>query len=152
MPAILKSKVKTEFSAAEETGPHAGLGSYEALLYSDTGGLSQFGAFVEILHPGSFSSHRHWHENEDEFIYMIAGDVVLIEEDGEYILGPGDAATFKAGVANGHHLHNRNDKNAHYLVVGTRAENERAHYSDIDRLYVRENGEIQRTKRDGTPL
>lgn len=152
MPIIRKSEVKTESGKAESTGLAAGLGSYDALLYSDTGGLTQFGAFVETLHPGAFSSHRHWHEKEDEFVYVLSGEVVLIDDNGEHLMRPGDAATFKAGDANGHHLHNLSNMNASYLVVGTRATSDRVNYSDIDRIYVRENGRVSRTKRDGTPL
>ena len=152
MPLIRKSDVNMDTGKAETTGLAAGLGSYDALLYSDTGNLTQFGAFVEVLHPGSYSSHRHWHEQEDEFVYLLEGEVTLIDDSGEHLMQPGDAAAFKAGEANGHHLHNHSDQNASYLVVGTRASSDRVHYSDIDRIYVRENGQISRTKRDGTPL
>lgn len=152
MPIIRKPEVMAETEKAETTGLSAGLGSYDTQLFSDTGGLTQFGAFVETLHPGSFSSHRHWHEKEDEFVYMLSGEVVLIDDDGEHLMQPGDAATFKAGDANGHHLHNISDTNASYLVVGTRASSDRVNYSEIDRIYIRENGNISRTKRDGTPL
>ncbi len=70
-------------------------------LLSDAGGLTQFGAFIETLPPGSRSSRKHWHEREDEFVYLISGTVVLHEGDKESVMRPGDAATFKAGVALG---------------------------------------------------
>jgi len=69
--------------------------------------LSQFGVNLVRLKPGAASSARHWHEQEDEFVYMIEGELVLVEDEGETIVKPGDAAGFKAGVPNGHHLLNR---------------------------------------------
>ena len=125
---------------------------YSAALYSDTGGLTQFGAFVETLEPGSASSDRHWHEAEDEFLYMLTGEATVIEDDGAHVIGPGDACCWPAGVANGHHVVNRSDAPCSYLIVGTRAPSDRVHYSDIDKLYTRDNGTIRRTRRDGSPL
>lgn len=107
-----------------------GLGSYDSVLFSDTGGLTQFGAFLETLHPGSQSSRQHWHENEDEFIYVISGEVVLLEDDQETLLVPGDAATFKAGTPVAHCLHNKSEVPATYLVVGARAERDIIRYRD----------------------
>ena len=146
---IRKGTAKTDAPTAEQA---AALGHFSAELLSDTGGLTQFGAFTETLAPGSSSSHRHWHENEDEFLYMLDGHATLIEDDGPEPLRPGDAACWKAGVPNGHHVVNRSDAPCTYLVIGTRAENDRVHYSDIDKLYSRQNGTVTRTKRDGSPL
>jgi len=87
---------------------------------SEPGGLSQFGALVQVLPPGSFSSIKHWHSAEDEFVYVLDGEVTLIEGDVITILRVGDAATFPAGVAVGHHLTNNGDRLAQYLVVGAR--------------------------------
>jgi uncharacterized cupin superfamily protein len=95
-------------------------------------GLDQFGVNLTTLKPGAASAQRHWHAAEDEFVYVLAGEVVLCEDDGEVVLRPGDAAGFKAGVANGHCLINRTDRDAVYLEVGTRAIRERAEYPDID--------------------
>ena len=75
-------------------------------------GLTQFGVNICTLKPGAASSQRHWHENEDEFVYVLAGEVVLCEDDGETVLRAGDAAGWKAGVANGHCLINRSDRDA----------------------------------------
>lgn len=107
-------------------------GPYEALLYSDAGGLTQFGAFVEILPPGSRSSLKHWHQHEDEMIYMLAGEVLVHEGDKTTPLRPGDAATFKAGEPVGHNLENASDAEARYLVVGTRSGADRVTYPDND--------------------
>ena len=106
-----------------------------------------------MLAPGARSSDRHWHEAEDEFLYMLSGTAALVEDDGEHTLGPGDACAWKAGVANGHHLLNRSDAPCSYLIVGTRAPADRVHYSDLDKLYTRTaDGTVSRTRRDGSPL
>ena len=95
-------------------------------------GLTQFGVNLTTLKPGAASAQRHWHLAEDEFIYVLAGEVVLCEDGGELLMRAGDAAGFKAGVANGHCLINRSDRDAVYLEVGTRAACERVEYPDID--------------------
>ena len=95
-------------------------------------GLTQFGVNLTTLKPGAASAQRHWHAAEDEFVYVLAGEVVLCEDGGGVVMRPGDAAGFKAGVANGHCLINRSDHDAVYLEVGTRAARERAEYPDID--------------------
>ena len=101
------------------------------------------------LEPGSGSSHRHWHHNEDEFVYVLEGEVVLIEDEGETVLKPGDAATFKAGVANGHTLVNRGKVDALILEVGTRSTNEIAEYSDVDMRAVATGRVMTFTRKDG---
>ncbi|GIX15107.1 MAG: transcriptional regulator [Paracoccaceae bacterium] len=115
-------------------------------------GLTQFGVNLTRLEPGAMSALRHWHENEDEFVYVLEGELVLVEEGGETRLTPGDAAAFKAGVANGHHLVNRSDRPALYLEIGTRAARERAHYPDDDLAAVKDAGGYRFTRKDGTPL
>lgn len=129
MPRIRSDNARTEQHVASGDDPY-NLGPYDAVLLSDAGELTQFGAFLETLHPGSRSSRQHWHENEDEFIYMISGEVMLLENDQETQLIAGDAATFKAGVAVYHCLENRSDRPATYLVAGTRAEIDVIHYRD----------------------
>src|SRR5882672_4432916 len=89
-------------------------------------GLDQFGVNLSTLKPGAASSQRHWHANEDELVYVLAGELVLCEDGGETVLRPGDAAGWKAGVANGHCLVNRSTQNSVYLEVGSRAASERA--------------------------
>lgn len=114
-------------------------------------GLTQFGVNICTLEPGAASSQRHWHENEDEFVYVLAGEVVLVEDDGETILKPGDAAAWKAGVDNGHCLINRSGRDAVFIEVGSRAAAERAHYSDIDMQVVRDAGGFNYLHRNGEP-
>ena len=116
----------------------------------DAGGLTQFGVNLCRLEPGSGSSHRHWHHNEDEFVYVLEGEVVLIEDEGETVLKPGDAATFKAGVANGHTLVNRGKVDALILEVGTRSTNEIAEYSDVDMRAVATGRVMTFTRKDGS--
>ena len=114
-------------------------------------GLTQFGVNLCTLKPGAASSQRHWHENEDEFVYVLAGEVVLREDGGETVLKPGDAAGWKAGVPNGHCLINRSNRDAVFIEVGTRAPTERAHYSDIDMMVVRDHREFRYTHKNGEP-
>jgi uncharacterized cupin superfamily protein len=114
-------------------------------------GLDQFGVNVTRLTAGAASALRHWHDNEDELVYVLEGEVTLVEDDGETILKPGDAAGFKAGVANGHHLINRADRDAVYLEIGTRAKDERVHYSDLDLIADRDETGARYKRRDGTP-
>ncbi|MCW2307080.1 cupin domain-containing protein [Rhodobium gokarnense] len=116
----------------------------------DAGGLSQFGANLTRLDPGAMSALRHWHQVEDEFVFVVEGEVVLIEDDGETPMTAGDAATFKAGVANGHHFVNRSDRPALYLEVGTRSPTERANYPDDDLAGIKEDGRFVFTRKDGS--
>jgi uncharacterized cupin superfamily protein len=146
---VRKGTARTDRATPDQEARH---GLFTAELLSDTGGLSQFGAFTETLAPGARSGDRHWHENEDELLYMLAGEATVIEDDGEHLLTSGDAACWPAGVANGHQVVNRSDAPCTYLIVGTRAASDRVHYSDVDRLYTRDNGTARRTRRDGSPL
>jgi uncharacterized cupin superfamily protein len=126
-----------------------GLGPYRYQLLSEPGGITQFGAFLETLPPGSASGHRHWHAAEDEMIYLLSGTLVLIE-DHETPLHPGDVACWPAGQAIGHQLINRSDAPATYLVIGTRHETDTIHYTDHD-LVTHKNGPARRyLHRDGT--
>ena len=117
----------------------------------NAGGLTQFGVNLCRLEPGSASSQRHWHDEEDELVYMLEGEAVLVEDEGETVLKPGDAATFKAGVPNGHHIVNRSDRDALFLEIGTRLLNGHAHYSEIDMQAAIENGATRYLHKDGTP-
>jgi len=114
-------------------------------------GLDQFGVNLTTLKPGAASALRHWHEKEDELIFVLEGEVVLIEDDGEIVLKPGDAAGFKASSPNGHHLVNKSDRNAVYLEVGTRSKYEQAHYPDVDMMAVRDDKGMRYTHKNGEP-
>jgi uncharacterized cupin superfamily protein len=111
-------------------------------------GLTQFGVNLLELGPGAWSSQRHWHAHEDEFVYVVRGPVVLVTDAGETILGTGDCAAFKAGERDGHHLQNHGEATALILEVGTRGPAEpHAEYPDID-LRVTAQGYV---RKDGTP-
>jgi uncharacterized cupin superfamily protein len=118
---------------------------------SEFAGLTQFGVNLVRLKPGAASSQRHWHEQEDEFVYMVEGELVLIEDEGETVVKPGDAVGFKAAVPNGHHLVNRTDRDAVFLVVGTRATRERCHYPDIDLVHEQDGDRYRLTHKSGAP-
>ncbi len=86
----------------------------------DAAGLTQFGVNLLRLPAGQWSSQRHWHTAEDEFVFVLEGEVVLVTDAGEQVMGPGDCAGFKAGAADGHHLQNRSDREAVLLEIGGR--------------------------------
>jgi len=117
--------------------------------------LSQFGVNLLTLGPGSWSSQRHWHALEEEFVYVLEGEVVLVEDAGEQTLGPGDCAGFKAGTRNGHHLQNRTTRDARILVVGSCFEDDHGEYSDIDMKFERQPGKGAASRflrKDGSAL
>ncbi len=124
----------------------------ERTRLGDAAGLTQYGVNLLRLAPGVWSSQRHWHTHEDEFVYVLEGEVTLVTDAGEEILKPGDCAGFKAGEADGHHLQNRSDKDAVMLEVGARREGEDgAFYPDIDLVYPAGGKPALYTRRDGTP-
>jgi uncharacterized cupin superfamily protein len=115
-------------------------------------GLTQYGVNLTTLAPGAWSSHRHWHEHEDEFIFVVEGEITLIDDSGEHLLKPGMCAGFKAGVANGHHLVNKAKTPVTYLEIGSRAALERAHYPDVDMLFEKDGVKTTVTRRNGLPF
>jgi len=102
----------------------------------DAAGLTQFGVNLVRLEPGVWSSQRHWHSHEDEFVYMLKGELVLVTDKGEEVLRAGDCAGFPAGVRDGHCLQNRSNADAEFLVVGSRHEDDHGEYSDIDMVFL----------------
>jgi uncharacterized cupin superfamily protein len=141
LPVIKPDQAKRDISTSDDPR-----WNFEALLFSDTlgddGALTQFGAFLEILPPGGHSSELHWHETEDEFVFVVSGEAILVEGDQngltETLLMAGDAATFKANVPIGHCLQNRSSAPVQLLVVGTRTTNDRWHYPLKDEHVVRD--------------
>ena len=112
-------------------------------------GLTQFGVNRLELEPGVWSSQRHWHSAEDEFVWVIEGEVVLIDDAGETILRAGDCAGFAAGDRNGHHIVNRSDTLAVLLEVGSRRPDaDGVDYPDIDLKL--EDGDRRYRHKDGT--
>jgi uncharacterized cupin superfamily protein len=110
------------------------------LQCSDAGGLTQFGAYVETLQPGAWSSDRHWHEEEDEFLYVLSGEATVIEDDGAHLLRPDDAACWPANTPNAHQVVNRSEAPCSYLIFGTRMVRDVVHYPDSGRVLHDEDG------------
>jgi uncharacterized cupin superfamily protein len=114
----------------------------------DAGGLTDFGVNLLRLKPGIWSSQRHWHTHEEEFVFIVSGEVVLVTDKGEEILRAGDCAAFPKNAADGHQLINRTDKDALVLEVGTNSEDDVCTYPDIDMQVDAKRGF---THLDGTP-
>lgn len=115
----------------------------------DAGGLTDFGVNLLTLKPGVWSSQRHWHLLEDEFVYVVSGEVVLVTDAGESVLRAGDCAAFPKNDGDGHHLVNRSDGDAVVLEVGTRSGGDTAIYPDIDMMLDPQKGFV---RKDGSPL
>jgi uncharacterized cupin superfamily protein len=126
-------------------------GPYSEAVLGDQANLTQFGVHLERLPPGSRSSFRHWHETEDEFVFVLDGELVLIEDE-ETVLRAGDAAAWKAGVPVGHCLENRSDQHATFLCVGTRAQRGVVHYSDYPVVMSHDEQGRRFQRPDGSPI
>lgn len=119
----------------------------ERQALGDSVGLTQFGVNRLTLPPGCWSSQRHWHSLEDEFVMLLEGEVTLVTDDGETVLTPGMFAGFPADLHNGHHFINKGDVSAVLIEVGGRQERDVVHYADIDMV----KGDSDYFHRDGTP-
>lgn len=115
----------------------------------DAGGLQDFGINLMTLPPGGWSSQRHWHSHEDEFVYVLQGELTLVEDAGETILQAGDCAAFPKNSGDGHHLINRSDTVAIYLEVGSRHSEDLTTCSGIDMMSSNADGRFVR--KDGSP-
>ncbi|MGE0259458.1 MAG: cupin domain-containing protein [Alphaproteobacteria bacterium] len=120
----------------------------ERTRLGDAAGLTQFGVNLLRLPPGAWSSQRHWHTGEDEFVFIISGEVVLVTDAGEEVLRAGDCAGFKANDSDGHHLQNRSGGDVVLLEIGSRVPASVGHYSDIDMMVTPGTGY---THRHGAP-
>ena len=121
----------------------------------DAAGLTQFGVRLVTLPPGAWSSQRHWHMHEDEFVYMLEGELVLLTDGREDVMRPGDCAGFKAGDRNGHCLQNRSSLPAKFLVAGSRDDRDWGEYSDIDMKFHAgryTNPKAGYTRKNGDPI
>jgi len=114
-------------------------------------GLSNFGVNLVTLAPGAASSQRHWHSRQDEFVWVLQGEITLVTDTGEQVLRPGSAAGFPAGRPDGHHLVNRTDREAVYLEVGDRTAGDAVTYPDIDLKAEALAGTLVYLHKDGTP-
>ncbi len=115
----------------------------------EAGGLRDFGVNLMTLPPGGWSSQRHWHSHEDEFVYVLEGELALVEDGGETVLRAGDCATFPKGTGDGHHLVNKSAAVAVYLEVGSRSPLDLITCSDIDMKSANTDGKF--VHKDGTP-
>ena len=146
---------KLDLDAIEQTSrtgyPEPFASEMAGRLYRRLGpasGLSDFGVSHVTLKPGGISSQRHWHEGEDEFVSILRGEAVLIENEGERLMKAGDCAAFPKGVANGHHLVNRSDQDCVFIAVGAPGASD-CHYSDVD-LHL-DGASSRFVHKDGTP-
>lgn len=118
----------------------------------DAAGITAFGVNLTTLPPGGRSSLAHWHEVEEEMVYVLSGELTLIEGGTESTLGPGDAAGFPGGTGTPHVFHNRGTAPATYLEIGTRPAEDRCHYADHDLIAHDRDGRTWYSQRDGTPV
>lgn len=127
----------------------------EWIALGDAAGLTQFGVRLVSIPPGAWSSQRHWHMHEDEFVYMLEGELILVTDGREDVMRPGDCAGFKAGERNGHCLQNRSGAGAKFLVVGARDDRDWGEYSDIDMRFQAgryNNPAAGYTRKNGEPI
>jgi uncharacterized cupin superfamily protein len=152
MPRIDISRIPAQQIASYPKEFAAVISGREKQRIGDAVGLTQFGVNITRIKAGAASALRHWHEQEDEFIYVLEGELVLQENDGETLLRPGDAAGFKAASGVAHCLINRTQHDAVYLEVGTRAASERVHYPDVDFLMERDATGRRYFRKSGEPI
>jgi uncharacterized cupin superfamily protein len=145
-PATVKAVTGSDYPAPFR----ALVAGRERRRLGDALGLTNFGVNLMRLPPGCASSQRHWHSRQDEFVYVVAGEVVLVTDGGEQRLTAGMAAGFPAGKPDGHHLVNRSGAEALVLEVGDRTPGDEADYSDIDMLVRLTDGEERYVRKDGT--
>jgi uncharacterized cupin superfamily protein len=146
-PATVAPRRGTDYPApfdrAVETRERRALG--------DALGLTNLGVNLARLPPGCASAQRHWHTEEDEFVWVLEGEVVLVTDGGEQTLKPGMAAGFPAGRADGHHLINRTSEDAVLLEVGDRRPTDQVEYPDIDLRFAVVDGRRRFVHKDGSP-
>jgi uncharacterized cupin superfamily protein len=117
----------------------------------DACGLTRFGVNLVTLGPGGQSALRHWHTLEDEFVYVLSGEVTLVTNDGEQTLGAGMCAGYPAGKRDGHHFINRRDAPATYLEIGNRIDGDNAFYPDDDLMWADAGDGVYGSHKDGRP-
>lgn len=152
MPKIDVASVPARSGSAYPSPYDAEVEGRTSQRLGDAGGLTQFGANLVTLQPGAKASLRHWHQEQDEFLWVTDGALTLIDDTGETLMFAGEAAAFPAGDANGHHMVNRSDAPGSFLVIGTRTPTETAHYSDVDMMGRSADGAFKFTRRDGSEI
>ena len=149
-PALDPATVEPRIGSDYPIRFRALVASRERRALGDALGLANFGVNLRRLPAGCASSQRHWHSRQDEFVYVVAGEVVLVTDGGEQLLTAGMAAGFPAGKPDGHHLINRGAGDALVLEVGDRTEGDEIDYSDIDMLVRWIDGKARYVRKDGT--
>lgn len=150
MPKLDLDKVPVKTGSIYPEPYAAMMKGRSSLRLGDAAGLTQFGVNLVRLEPGALSSLRHWHMAEDEFVMVLSGECVMVQDAGETVMRPGDCAGFPAGSTDGHHFLNRTDEVATFLVIGSKAPREVATYSDHDLRVEIEGGKARFTYRDGS--
>jgi uncharacterized cupin superfamily protein len=151
LPALNPETVPVQ-TGSDYPGPFAvDPGDRTKRKVGDALGLTIFGVNLVTLPPGCWSSQRHWHSRQDEFVYMISGEMTLVTDGGEQVLTAGMMAGFPAGSGDGHHAINKSDADAVYLEVGDRTEDDECDYPDIDMLTRWIDDEERFVHKDGTP-
>ncbi len=112
--------------------------------------LTQFGFNLETLQPGAQSALRHWHTLNDEFVYVVEGEVTLVTDAGATAMRAGSCVGFKAGLRNAHHFINRSHAAVHYLLVGSRVPGDQAFYPDDDLIWIDTEDGSRAAHKDGT--
>ena len=135
--------------APSKTTDQLNFGKMETTSFSDIAGIKQYGAYLQTLHPGGKSSNRHWHENEDEFLFVVFGQITIVENDGPHVLEPGDTACWPAGVDNAHHVLNESALACSYVMVGTRVTRDVCHYPDLGKTLHSEGAEWRMEDAEG---
>ena len=148
-PALDPATVEPRIGSDYPIRFRAMVASRERRALGDALGLKNFGVNVMRLPPGCASSQRHWHSRQDEFVFVVAGEVVLITDGGEQPLGAGMAAGFPAGKADGHHFINRGTSDALLLEIGDRTAGNEIDYADIDMMVRWVDGEERYLRKDG---
>jgi uncharacterized cupin superfamily protein len=151
MPKIDIASVKVEESTGYPQPYRSAVAGRLRQRLGNVVGLDQFGVNLTRLRPGAQSAQRHWHAAEDEFVFVVEGTLVLCENDGESVLAAGDAAGFKAGVANGHCLVNRSTRDAVYLEIGTRSRRDEVDYPEIDLRCRKDENGVSYLHKSGEP-
>jgi len=146
-PETLETKLGTTYPAQFKEGVE----TRQKRVIGDALGLTQYGVNLICLAPGVMSSQRHCHTHENEFVYVLEGQLTLVTDDGEQELGPGMVAGFPAATGNGHHLINRGNGDAQYLEVGSRDGDDDVDYPDIDLIRRKKDGQRAFFHKDGTP-
>ena len=149
MPKIDLSAVPVRVGTGYPDGFNEACAGRTRQRLGNAGGITDFGVNLMTLPPGKWSSQRHWHSHEDEFVYVLGGELTLVEDGVETLLRAGDCAAFPKGTGNGHHLQNRGESMATYLEVGSRHPDDLTTCSDIDLMSHNRDGAF--VHKDGTP-